>query len=400
MERIGGETMVLYSDLRERLEISEAMRSINTLNGSFTTKVLGGAKYHYFQATITGARRQFYIGPDTDEVRRLIATKEEGEKDARSDSLMLQRLSAQIMAGGVPPVEPDMGRVINRLADCGVFRVGGIIVGTIAFRIIGTHIGVLWEGSSYTTQDVDLATDTGISLAVPDVQADVPAAIESLKMGFFPVPQLSHKEPSTSWAIRGKTLRLDLLTPLKRDQTAPVYIKRLNAAAQPLKYLGYLLESPINAVMLAGTPCLVRIPQPARYALHKLIISGERWQTAADKKRKDLRQAHCLLSLLAEDRPGDIMLAWEALRLRGSGWVKKMIGGYGEASGMFGSIAVVEGLIATSHDSESGISSGEPSRLPGRGADESGQSRKMDLVENSETSGGSRPVEATTPRIP
>ena len=348
MERIGGETMVLYSDLRERLEAYDAMRNISTLSGSFTTKVLNGGTYHYFQATLPGGRAQVYIGSDTDEVRRLIAARAEGEPEARADATMLQRLAAQIMAGGVPPMAPELGRVIHRLSECGVFRVGGVIVGTIAFKIMGTHLGIIWEGSAHTTQDVDLAADTGISVAVPNLQADVPAAIESLKMGFFPVPQLSHKEPSTSYAIRGKTLRLDLLTPLKRGEAAPIFIKRLNAAAQPLKYLDYLIESPINAVMLAGTPCLVRIPQPARYALHKLIISGERWQTAADKKRKDLMQAHRLLSLLAEDRPGDIMLAWEALGKRGSGWVKKAVAAYGEASGMFGSIAVVENIVALS----------------------------------------------------
>ena len=42
MERIGGETMVLYADLRERLEAYDAMRSISTLTGNVTTKVLGG----------------------------------------------------------------------------------------------------------------------------------------------------------------------------------------------------------------------------------------------------------------------------------------------------------------------------------------------------------------------
>ena len=349
MQRIGGETMVLYADLRERLEAYDAMRSISTLTGNFTTKVLGGVTYHYFQATLPGGRTQIYIGPDTDEVRRLVAARITGEREARADAAMLQRLAAQIMAGDVPPLEPEMARIISRLADCGVFRVGGVIVGTIAFRVMGTHLGVLWEGSAYSTQDVDLATDAGISVAVPDVQADVPGAIESLKMGFFPVPQLSHKEPSTSYAIRGKTLRLDLLTPMKREHTAPVFIRRLNAAAQPLKYLDYLIESPLNAVMLAGIPCLVRVPQPARYALHKLIISRERWLSAADKKRKDLLQAHRLLSLLADDRPGDIMLAWEALCKRGEGWVKRATAGYGEASGMFGSIALVEGLPGMFH---------------------------------------------------
>lgn len=76
--------------------------------------------------------------------------------------------------------------------------------------------------------------------------------------------------------------------------------------------------------MLAGTPCLVSVPQPARYALHKLILSQEREVSATDKKAKDLRQASLLIDLLKEDRPGDLVLASERLRSRGKNWVKKV----------------------------------------------------------------------------
>lgn len=76
--------------------------------------------------------------------------------------------------------------------------------------------------------------------------------------------------------------------------------------------------------MLAGYPCLVKVPQPARYALHKLIVSRERDATAADKKRKDILQAGKMIELLREDRPGDLEVAWEMLKKRGAGWAKKL----------------------------------------------------------------------------
>lgn len=324
MERIGGETVVLYADLRERLELIEAMRSIATLPGEFITKTVKGTVYHYFQATLSGGRTQIYIGPDSDEVRSLLAARQSGGKDVRADEKMLQRLGAQVVAGGVTPVLPDMARVIGRLANSGVFQVGGSLVGSVAYQILGTHLGVNWDSGSRMTQDVDLAGSNSVALAVPDLQADVPAVIESLKMGFFPVPRLSHKEPSTSYAIRGKTLRIDLLTPMKHGETMPVFIRRLNAAAHPLKYLDYLLEEPINAVIICGSPCLVKVPQPARFALHKLIVSQERNAGATDKKSKDLVQAKNMLELLRADRPGDIDLAREALVKRGINWVKKV----------------------------------------------------------------------------
>ena len=333
MERIGGETMVLYADLRERLEVFEAMRGIAHLQGEFTRKTIKGKIYHYFQATLPTGRTQIYLGPDSEEISRLIRVRQEAGNDVQADQVLLQRLSAQIMVGGAQAVPPDMAKVILRLADSGVFRAGGVLVGTIAFGIIGNHCGVIWGSDARMTQDVDIAACSRLAVAVPDLTAAVPSTLESLNMGFFPVPRLSQKEPSTSFAVRGKTLRVDLLTPMSKNSEAPVQIRRFGAAATPFRFLDYLLEAPIDAAMIAGTPCLVRVPQPARYALHKLIISGERDATAGEKRQKDLKQALALLSVLQQDRPGDIALAWEVLEARGSSWVKKALSG-AEAAGI------------------------------------------------------------------
>jgi hypothetical protein len=76
--------------------------------------------------------------------------------------------------------------------------------------------------------------------------------------------------------------------------------------------------------MVHGNPCLVKVPQPARFALHKLIISRERGQVSADKKRKDIAQALALLALLREDLPGDIETAKTDLAKKGKSWQKKL----------------------------------------------------------------------------
>lgn len=324
MERLGGETVVLYADLRERLEVFEAMRSIAHLPGEFTTKTIKGITYHYFQTILPGGRTQIYVGPENEAVRQLIQSRATGEQALLADEKMLQRLASQIIAGGAAPIMPMMARIIHRLADSSVFRVGGVLVGTMAYQVLGPHLGVRWEGGVQATQDIDLAGENNVAVAVPELTADIPAAIESLQMGFFPVPRLSHLEPSTSYAVRGKTLRVDLLTPARRGSKFPVFIRRLNAAATPLKYLDYLIEKPIHAVMLAGNPCLVQVPPPAHFALHKLIVSQERDPTATDKKCKDLLQAGKLIALLKEDRPGDLELAREALKKRGASWLKKV----------------------------------------------------------------------------
>jgi hypothetical protein len=236
-ERIGGETIVLYADLRERLETFETIRSIASLPGEFTSKVVKGALYHYFQATLSSGRVQFYIGRDSDELQRLIQEQKVERKKVIADEKLFQRLGSQIIAGGVTPVPREMARIIHRLADSGVFMAGGVLIGSIAFQILGTHFGVEWENVSRTTQDINLAGEVNLEIAVPNVQTDIPTVIDSLKMGFFPVPRLSNKEPSTSFAIRGKTLRIDILTPGKSADSGPIFIRRFNTAAQPLQYL-------------------------------------------------------------------------------------------------------------------------------------------------------------------
>jgi len=324
MKRISGETASLYSDLRDRLFVMESIRSVAHLPGDFVSKEVKGRRYHYFQATLPVSRAQIYIGPDSPDVRQLIADRKTGRQDAQDDELFIRRLSAQLIAGGIPPIHSDMARVIERLAHSGVFHGGAVLVGGIAFQILGTHMGILWDTEVRMTQDIDIASEDGrVDVGVLETGSNVPSTIESLKMGFFPVPRLSHKEPSTSFAIRGKTLRIDLLTPLQGEKTTPVFISRLGAAAQPLKYLDYLIESPIHAAMVAGTPCLVKVPQPARFALHKLLISRERG-SSSDKARKDVAQAKAMIEIIKEEFPSDLATAKADFVRRGSSWAKKL----------------------------------------------------------------------------
>ena len=141
-------------------------------------------------------------------------------------------------------------------------------------------------------------------------------------MGFLPVPALDPKHPSTSFKVRGKALRVDFLTTVKRmGVTGPVYLPRLRTAALPLKYIDYLIEEPIRAGIVNGGGILVQVPSPARFGLHKLIVSRERSAASHAKVEKDLLQAAQILSVVAEERAGDLGLAWDALQDRGRSWV-------------------------------------------------------------------------------
>jgi hypothetical protein len=139
-------------------------------------------------------------------------------------------------------------------------------------------------------------------------------------MGFLPVPPLDPKQPSTSFKVRGQALRVDLLCPKRRTGDNPVFIRRFNAAAQPLAHLDYLLEMPEKALLIDGGAALVNVPAPARFALHKLLVATLRPVVFQTKAEKDVAQACEVLEVLMSDRPGDLPLAWDGLRARGTHW--------------------------------------------------------------------------------
>ncbi len=62
----------------------------------------------------------------------------------------------------------------------------------------------------------------------------------------------------------------------------PVVIKGLNSAAEPVRFLDYLIEENQPAAVPMGSGLLIRIPAPARFALHKLVVSRRRPAAMAD----------------------------------------------------------------------------------------------------------------------
>lgn len=323
MLRLPSDTSTLYAELLERLLAEAARREPAKAPGAFTTKTIKGEVYVYFQCSEPGGKvRQLYLGrkgPVTDGLQeRFRAGRPQAEKE-RAD---LERLCAQVLLGGGWSMGARPARVLKAFAAAGVFEAGAVLVGTHAFGLLGNMLGARWSGACLRTHDLDLAA---VSLAAAGgVESDAPGALERLEMGFLPVPALDPRHPSTSFKVRGEALRVDFLTPGKEGR--PVPVPGLKTSAQPLPFLDYLLEEPQPAAVLDGGGILVLVPSPARFALHKTLVAGERPASQQAKAAKDLDQAAELAVLLAEDRPGDLRLAAEAMRARG--WGKKLERGW------------------------------------------------------------------------
>lgn len=324
MERQPLEVQTIYAELLEQIAVYEASRAIGHAAGSFVTKMVKGQQYYYFQHVGPGGgKRQTYLGRRDAALDELAERFAEGRASVAGDQRSIERLAALLRAGGAMVTDAPSARVLRALADAAVFHAGGVLVGTHAFIVLGNLLGVRWA-TSLRTQDVDIAADPKLDIAVPGISADLPSALDSLEMGFLPVPGLDPKSPTTSFKVRGQSLRVDLLAPSARARSLPVSLTRFGAAAQPLRFLDYLIESPVRAAVVGGGAVAVNVPDAARFALHKLMIAGERPAAMQPKREKDLSQAAQVLEVLHEDRPGDIVLAWEALAVRGKSWTSRV----------------------------------------------------------------------------
>jgi len=329
MQKLPLTTQTLYAELLEQLAAYEAHRSIGALPGCFTTKAVKGDHYVYFQNTAPGGViKQIYLGKKTPAVEKVMERFQKEKKAVMADAGSMQMVCAQLRAGGALTTDASSARVIKALADCGVFRLNGVLVGTHAYTVLGNLLGVRWAGEALKTQDIDIAGEKVIEISLPHLQADVPQALESLNMGFLPVPPLNAKHPSTSFKVRGNPLRVDIVTPAGRKlRVEPVAIPRFNTAAQPLRFLDFLIEKPVSGAIINGGGIQVTVPDPARFALHKLIIAQERGISMHSKTEKDLVQASQVIRALCEERPGDVRIAWGDLQARGNGWVRRLRSG-------------------------------------------------------------------------
>lgn len=327
IDRLPEDTATLYAETLAVLLAREQDRDWSHLSGGFAKKTIKGADYLYFQYSDPGGvRRQFAVGRLDSKLALLVEQYGAGREARKGDLERIRRLSGLLRSAGATVTPHGPARVLRSLADAGVFAAGGVLMGSYAFAMLSNLLGLRWPPATWRTQDVDVAGH--VQIALPNAEADIPSALESLQMGFVPVPDFDPRNPSTSFHVRGAHLRVDLLTPVGDRQTKPVPIPRFRTAASPIKWLSLAMHEAQPAVSVEGAnTVLVTVPSPARYALHKLLVSQTRSVTQQTKSGKDLHQAALLLEALAEDRPDDLESAAGAFARSGPAVTKKVLRG-------------------------------------------------------------------------
>ena len=293
------------------------VRTIAQLPGSFSKKKIKGIAYWYYQTpNLLGGQKQIFVGPASQELTSLVNKHRQGDAAA----LHLRRLARQCVAAGCPAIAPAHAKILARLADAGFFQAGGILVGAHVFMAYLNYLGVQWASGTQALAPDFAQAGKNVSIAIPsDVVMDMGSVIESLEMGFVPVQSLTNYVKSDE-----TDLQIDFVTSLPRGGDTPVLIKSLNATIRPLKFMEFLMAAPIQLSLLSNQGAIVvNAPPPEKYAVHKLLVHGERPQNMRIKAAKDLDQAATLIEYLTENDADALSEAWADMIGLGPGWLSR-----------------------------------------------------------------------------
>ena len=231
-----------------------------------------------------------------------------------------RRLVRILRAEGFQNVDASTGSLLSALGRAGVFRLGGTVVGTHAFRLYEGTLGVRYRFDDMAqTGDIDIASFERLSLALDDIaNPPLPGVLEGLS--FAPGPSLDGNKV-WRWRQTRNDLMVEFLTPSFQEEEGIRSLAALGVDAQSLHHLNYLIAEPVTAVVTYRSGVLVQIPRPERFAIHKLIVADRpRKSTDSLKSEKDRLQATFLIAILAEDRPDELREAYIDARNAGQQW--------------------------------------------------------------------------------
>jgi hypothetical protein len=179
------------------------------------------------------------------------------------------------------------------------------------------------------TADVDIAGTTIPVGIIPEVVCPQ-SALERLEMGFSPMMEADPALYGSRFKSGEGEFKVEFLTPLTGKEPVDgsrTEIRQLGIPAVPLRFLDFLIKDPLPAVALGRRPALAMVPQPARFAVHKQIVTQERGRRYVLKAQKDIEQSYDLQRVLEKIDPLGLEEAFEEARQKGPGWRKRIMAG-------------------------------------------------------------------------
>jgi hypothetical protein len=314
-----------YAEVLDQARTLE-LDTLSGLTGAFQRRTIKGHDYVYFgyRDPIGGQQRRVYVGPANERVNALVARFNIGKAPKK-----LAPNAQAALTLGCSGTLPKHYRIVRQLAAYGFFAAGGVLVGTHAFVGLANLLGVRWTGGDRTL-DVDFAhAGRNISLALPsDVELSVHDALTSLELGLLPILEMSGRPGAQYRNPSDPELRLDFLTTATRNGK-PVLVEKLGLMLEPLKFMEFSLEGTTQGALLSNAgACVVNLPDPARFAVHKLIVYGERTVDLRTKAAKDIEQAAALAEWhLDNGQALAFNRVWNDAVSRGRGWKARAVQG-------------------------------------------------------------------------
>ncbi len=289
------------------------------LRGTAIRVERGGRAYWYDSYRVGSDVRRSYIGPEDADLMARLAAHEDLRQERAGRREVRARLVRVLRAEGVAATDAATGSLLAGFAGAGVFRLGGTVIGTHAFRLYEGMLGLrLSLDEAAVTQDLDIASFEQLSVAIGD-EARPPLRDVLTSFAYEPLPSLKASKV-WRWQNRKDGTMVEFLTPSFRAAEDLRDLPALGVAAQSLHYLNFLIAEPVAAVALYRSGVLVQVPRPERFAIHKLIVASRRRGEERLKAQKDLAQAAMLIKVLAEDRPDDLSDAYTNARAEGAKW--------------------------------------------------------------------------------
>jgi hypothetical protein len=305
--------LTLFADLLQQVETAPVA-------GSVYRRTLNGEDYIYAKVPIGSGRVDQFIGKSGDrEAEERAKSLQVGMELARQR----RRFVAILRGQGLAEPPRAMGAILDSVAHAGLFRSGAVLVGTGAYLASEPLVGSLLPSSTLMTSDVDLAASRLTVTADDGEKMEI--ILRRADPTFEGIPELDTRAPPSRFRSASGFL-VDLVTPTRtRDDTNPLPLANLGAGAAPLQHLAWLIDGAVRSVALWGAGVLVNVPQPARFAVHKLILAQRRDASRQAKRQKDLAQARAFIEVLRQQDPFALEDAFADARAQGEqGWSERI----------------------------------------------------------------------------
>jgi hypothetical protein len=299
----------MYADLLQGIGLADVG------HGSVSTRKIKGRDYLYVTTKDGATRQQRSLGPASDpEAQAKAAEIRQAAENAKGLRTTVSVLKKAYIQGPSLP----LGKVLEAVANAGLFKQGVLLVGTAAYQTFPCLVGAYLPSIALMTNDADLLVSSFVA-------KDEPQDLEKILQRADPTfkAHMSRDDSLPKVFKAANNFQVDILTKFGRGRKSPILIDDLKCSAEALKFMEYLSEESVEAVVLYGTGVLVSVPPPIRYAIHKLLIAQER-KAQSPKRTKDLKQARDLIDVFLQTDSTAFEDALTEAKARGPSWRKNI----------------------------------------------------------------------------